>query len=235
MTRTFLDLRNDVTALVIDLPPTVAAAVPRLVNNAIRSIQRKYNFRVMETFIQFTTTPSQPLIATISNFKEFMDRGPYLFHQFRKGEFLVNSTIPDHDSALSTLTITTPAKPRFISSLINSSTGVATFYLVPYPDQNSDWSDGNYQVKFQYYSYSPDLVADEDTNWFTTNADDYIIYKAVGEGFGLDWDYDAMALWLQRAEEKFKEVKLADKYSRLAGVDTFVPFWEGANSPKVRV
>lgn len=232
MARTFLELQTEVSEVVIDLTPAVRARVPRMVNNAIRSIQRKYNFRIMEMLATPTTVAGVTTLTTLTNFKEYRDLGPQIFHQLRKAEGITTATLQDKDRAINFNPVY-PGKPSYISSAIDAN-DLATIYVAPYPDQLSDWGDGNYRIHIPYYAYTVDLVNDGDSNWFTNNADDYVVYKAAAEGFGKDWDYDAMALWLQRAEEKYKEVKLADKYSRLSGVTTLVPLWQGANTPPVR-
>lgn len=229
---TFANIQTSVRQLVIDLPPTVQQSIPRLVNNAIRSIQRKYNFTAMEGEDQIITTPGPPFSTrNIARFKEYQDKGPFLYRSQSKGSKLAVGLFSEINTVLQTTQVDSP---QFLISSLDGSTNIMTFYVIPYTDSNSDFDDGNYRIIIPYYSYTADLVNDDDTNWFTNNADDYIIYKAVGEAFGLDWDYNSMALWLQRAEEKFKEVKLADKYRRLGAIDTLVPNWEGANQPQDR-
>lgn len=231
---TFLSLQTRVQRRVIDLPTAVQAEVPDLINDAIRSIQRKYNFRAMEASVTMVTTEGSlvPTPSTISLFKEYRDKGPFLLQNLARAKRYL--TVLDTDTALATLLNTDePDDPEFISNSVSQS-GVWTFAIAPYPNALSDWDDGAYRIVVPYYAYNAKLVADGDTNWFVDNADDYIVYKATGEAFGLNWDYEAMALWLQRADEKYQEIKGADKKSRLAGVDTFVPMWRGANQPQVR-
>lgn len=232
---TFLELQSEVAALVIDLPPTVQAAVPAYINQAIRSFQRKYNFRAMEVSTTMLTTPGSlsPTPNTIANFKEYRDKGPYMLKFLTKAKRFISALGPDVDLAvLSDPLVST--SPEYLINSVNQTSGVWTFTVAPYPDNLSDWADGNYRIIVPSYNYTADLVASGDVNWFTINAADAIIYKATAEAFARDWDYDAMALWLQRAKEKLDEVIKADKTSRLASVDTFVPMWKGANQPQVR-
>lgn len=233
MARTFVDIQTDVKNYVIDLPTTVQNAVPRLINNAIRSIQRKYNFRAMEASTTFITVSGVIALGSIPNFKEYRDKGPYLLKQKSVARKLLTTVSTDVDQAVLS-DVNLPKMPEFIIDAVDVATGSWTFTLAPYPNQLSDWDDGAYRIVIPSYVYTADLINAGDTNWFTTNADDYIIEKATAEAFGLDWDYDAMTLHLQRAEEKFKEIKMADKYNRLSSVDTLVPMWKGANQPQVR-
>lgn len=233
---TFQDLQTQVEARVIDLPPTVQAAVPQLINEAIRSAQRKHNFRVMEASQQMVTTVGSllPSPNTLPNdFKEYMDKGPYLLRYLVKARRYVTTTGPD--AALAALAdINVPVEPRYLINSVDVNTEITSFSLAPYPDALSDWPDGNYRIIVPYYFYTPKLVNATDTNWFVTHMDDFIVRQATGHAFGLDWDYNSMAVWLQQAETFRAESVKADKMSRLASVDTFVPHWTGANEPQVR-
>jgi hypothetical protein len=232
---TFLEIQDEVAALVIDLPTAVEAAVPSYINQAIRSMQRTYNWRAMEANTTMVTTASSltPTPSTIANFKEYRDKGPYMLHQLSRARQFLTALDTDVDMAvLSDADL--PTIPKYITNSVNPTSGVWTFAIAPYPDDNSDWDDGNYRIIVPSYNYTADLSADGDANWFTLNASDYIIYKATAEAFARDWDYDSMTLWLQRADEKLKEIKKADKTSRLASVNELVPHWEGARKPQVR-
>lgn len=232
---TFITLQNRVKTRVIDLPPAVLGEVPALINEAIRTMQRKYNFRAMEQSVSMVTTLNSliPTPSTIANFKEYMDKGPYLLKALVQAKRYVITSGPD--AALANLDdINNPVEPQFLVNAVDPNTSVTSFSIHPYPDVNSDWPDGNYRIVVPYYAYTPKLVADGDTNWFVDNADDYIVREATGQAFALDWDYNSMAVWLQQAEAKRMEVVKADKMSRLAGVNELVPHWQGANQPQVR-
>lgn len=233
LSMTYSDLKTRVSRRVIDLPPPVVAEVPDLVNDAIRSMQRKYNFRAMEESASFTTAEGVLLLGTIDRFKEYRDDGPYLLRKLIRGRTLLTTVGAIVDKAVLS-DVDLPDEPEFIVNTVNKASGVWSFSIAPYPNTFSDWPDGNYRIVVPYYEYSAKLVNDSDTNWFVDNAEDYIIMKATAEAFGLDWDYDSMALWLQRAEEKFKELKKADATNRLSGVNELVPF-DGAFQPKVRL
>lgn len=230
---TFLAIKTDVAQLIIDLPANVQSAVGTLVNGAIRSMQRGYNYRAMEASNTFVTAEGSLALGTIANFKEYRDKGPYMLRQLSRSKKILTALSTDVDMAVLS-NVDFPLEPEFVINSVNQSTGVWTFTLAPYPDTNSDWDDGNYRIIIPSYVYTSDLVNDGDHNWFTDNAADYITYKAVAEGFARDWDYDSMAIWLQRASEKFKEVRKADMSSRLSSVDSLVPMWRGANQPQVR-
>lgn len=230
---TFLDIKTQVLANVIDLPPSVIAVVPKLINDAIRAAERRYNFKYMENTATFTTVVGQLLLGTTADFKEYRDQGPYVQRQYARAYALTvtnDNGDPNRDVLLNPAQ---PRSPKYIMNSMSNPTNVFTFYVLPYPDLLSDWDDGNYKIYIPYYKYSPLLVNDGDTNWLANNADDYIIEKATGEALKKDWDYNGASVWLQSAENKFIEIRNTDKKLRLSGVTTLVPHWEGANQSMV--
>lgn len=230
---TFLDIKTQVLSNVIDLPPAVSAAVPGLINNAIRSAERRYNFKYMEGIASFTTAAAQLTLGTVARFKEFKDRGPYLFQQYAPARQI---RVALESGEIQQVVIMNPIlpgdRPRWLTVAVDQ-VNTATFSVYPYPDVLSDWGDGNYRVIVPYYAYSPTYSADIDTNWLINNADDYIIMRATAEAFMKNWDYNSLALWKQQDQDKFNEVKQTDKKLRLSGIDTWVPHWEGAEQGMV--
>lgn len=227
------DLITEVTANVIDLPPTVAAAVPALINNAIQAIQRKYNFRAMEAMQSYVTLPNDfRLFGTINNFKEYRDRGPYVLNYLSRSRRLLTNL--DSDVDMATLTNQTLShSPEFIISTLSPASGDHAFSIRPYPDALSDWPDGNYRINIPYYGYTAPLAEPNDDNWFSINANEYIVFKATAEAFMKDWDYQSMSVWLTRADEKYKEVRSADVRERFAQAgDTLIPHYQGTEAPK---
>lgn len=232
---TFLEIKNEVAALVIDLPPTVQSAIGKLVNDAVRSAERKYNFLYMGNSVTGVTTVGTGFVSGsfMPLFKEYQDKGPYVFNHTAKSRRLPVAITYDVDLAILS-SFDFPGSPQFGYVAYDPLDLTANFFVSPPPDLNSDWDDGNYRIVVPYYAFSAPLVNDGDMNGLTLIGDDYIIYKATAEAFGRDWDYDSMALWLQRADEKLKEIIKADKTQRLGAVDALVPMWRGANQPQVR-
>jgi hypothetical protein len=231
----FSDLQTQVQQIVIDLPPAVTAQIPTLINEAIISAERRYNFRAMENSVTTVTTVGSLTLTpdTIPYFKEYRDQGPYLLRYFIKAKSFVATTGPD--AALAALAdINNPTEPAFLINTVNETTGEVDFQISPYPDNLSDWPDGNYRLVIPYYNYTAPLVNPGDNNWFTNYMADYIYRQAAGHAFAMDWDYQSEAFWLQEAEKRFKEAQKADKMNRLSGADELVPMWQGANQPRIR-
>src|SRR5690606_23628102 len=71
---TFSELQTRVQRRVIDLPAAVQAEVPTLINEAMKQLQRRHNFKVMEKVASFTTVAgTQVLGAVPSDWKEWRD------------------------------------------------------------------------------------------------------------------------------------------------------------------
>lgn len=80
--------------------------------------------------------------------------------------------------------------------------------LWPYPDGQSNYTgtttvpmpDGlgnalsvpatQYPILLPYFRYLPPLVQGTDQNWFTDNAEDFIVWYASAQGFRLNWDFE---------------------------------------------
>lgn len=229
----FIDIKTAVLTNLIDLPAAVSAAVPKLINNAIRNAERRYNFKYMEVETGFSTVVGTLFVGSIINFKEYRDQGPYVRRMSSPAYLL--GVVGDNGDVQRELTLGTsyPSWPKYISNSNADVNNKYNFNIWPYPDALSDWPDGSYQVYIPHYRYSAALVADADTNWLVNNADDYIIAKATAEGFKKDWDYNAAAVWTQDAENLFMEVRTTDKKLRLSGVTTLVTHWEGAKQGMV--
>jgi hypothetical protein len=227
----FGQIKTRVQRRIIDLPAAVLAEIPDLVLDAVREIQRKHNFKVMETIqAQNTATLTRVLTTVPSNFKE--RRGlPYWTPS--TGKVRKMGVAVNRQSMLASFEPASDGPPQFLLQSEPTDTGASNWETWPLPDGNSDYSDGQYRISIPYWRYLPALAADTDTNWFTVNAEMYIILRATAAGFGLDWDKENETLWLALANDKYKEVVQLDKLARLAGIDTLVPHTDGAASPQV--
>jgi hypothetical protein len=112
-------------------------------------------------------------------------------------------------------------------------TGIANLEIYPLPDVNSDFSDGEYRIVIPYHAYIPVPGSDSGTNWFTVNAEQYLINEATGYGFGSLEDEMREDRWLAKAEAERMRVIQADKYRMLSTMDTLVPH-KGANEAYLR-
>lgn len=227
-------IRARVEVAIIDLPTHVSAAVDKLINVAHRDIQNKHNFWVMRATQSYTTTlETRSLGATPSDFKEYRDT-PY-FTYFQDGRVKEITVAASPRGPYGAINEEDTGYPLVITQSDPTDTlGASTQSVWPLPDGLSDYVDGEYRIVVPYWKYMPALTGDSSTDWFTVNAEEYIFKRAVAEGFGLDWDDEHMALWMQRAENDLKTIVKADKMRKLVGADTLVPHWQGANNPRLR-
>lgn len=233
---TFATIKARVLLRVIDAPTAVQTEVPTLINEAMRTLQSRHNFKVMEKIASFTTVEGiRTLGAMPSDFKEF--RGEPWSEAFL-GAIWPMTVAANVEGTIIGFTGFDPldtGRPRvLVDSEAPGDDGSRNWEIYPLADGNSDYVNGEYRIKVPYWRYLPALVADAATNWFTTNAEEYLVFKATAEAFALDWDFQSMAVWETKADVKFKEVVRADKLYRMSAVRDFVPFQSG-NDPRLRL
>ena len=225
MTVTYSTLQTRVLRRVIDAPAAVQAEVGSLINDAIRSLQRERHFKVMEaTTGLLTTTVGARTLSTAavpSNFKEYRGK-PY--YQSYLGQTYDMVVVQQRQAAHDLFGIDVDRDIGYPILLLDAEpstvAGARNWEVFPYPDGNSDWSDGEYRVVVPYWKWLPVLSAGGDSNWFTDNADDFIIYKATSAAFALDWDEARSSYWEGEANKLKGEIIKRDKLLRLSSFDT---------------
>lgn len=210
---TFSEIQTEVERRLIDLPAAVQAAVPTLINQAIRDLEDVHNFKVMEATATPTTVLNTRVLAALpTRWKEA--RGRPWFEEDTGGITLLEYS-PDTNSAL--MQHNDDGVGGEPDLLVLTPTGIEIY---PLSDGNSDFGDGEYRVFIPFWQYAADLVAPADTNWFTANAAAYIIDKATADGFKIDWDEGRASFWDKEADKRFRKVINKDKYEWLATTDT---------------
>lgn len=219
---TYQELQDAVAGRVIDLPPYVLADVPRLVNRALRSIQTKHNFKVMETLTSATTAANTRVLKVLpADWKEWNEL-PYLVtNGGRTKELSVYTNRRDIQLEYGTDVTVDIGEPKALLVSEPTDAFVANIEVYPYSDGNSDYSDGQYRVYIPYYRYLPLLSASDDSNWITVNdaGEEYVIAQATADAFPVDWDEERAAIWAQLAANKRAECILQDKRQRLASTN----------------
>ena len=117
--------------------------------------------------------------------------------------------------------------------LVEEPAGSATWSLevYPIPDGLAVTSDGEYPIQLPYWAYLPTPTTND---WFTDNAEEFLVYAATAEGFALlqdpgnyqFWRLKAFgAFWDQRrmAGGELKRAISRDKGMRLSSVYGIVP------------
>ncbi len=212
---TFLEIQNKVKTRIIDLPSAVVSEIPDLVNEAIRDAEDLHNFQAMKAKHAVTTTDvTRKLGDAPSDWKEARAR-PYL----REGqdgtqgtrviEFAVS--LEDMIERFALDDTTDAGGPRFVLEEYNDSTDTLELWVFPFPDTNSLWTNGLYRIVVPYWQYLADLSADGDTNWFTLNADKYIIAQASAEAFLLNQDEQQAGVYGRLASARLARIIRVDK------------------------
>ncbi len=225
---TFAQIQTRVNRRVIDLPSAVTAEVPTLVNEAMKRLQRRHNYKCMEaeTAILTTTIATRTLstAAVPSDFKEYRGSPYYITDAGAFAEMLTaanKNAVQREFSVDDANSIGAPVV--LLDDLPSDEANTRSWAIYPFPDGASDYSDGEYRIQIPYWQYLTVMTNDADTNWFTVEAEEYLTNQAASLAFGLDWDEERMAIYAQLAATEEKDVKDADKKFRLGGVDTLVP------------
>lgn len=231
---TFLELQTEVATALIDTPARVLALVPSFVNRAIRSLQVDHNFRVQKTVVNANTVEGARLLAikpVSTNFKEWRGR-PYRISNLGTQNW-VNWAVSNSEVTAGVNSLSTGFPRWVVEDDAPGTNGNVNINVWPLPDGNSDYVDGEYRVVLPYWKYLDDLAASGDTNWFTSNAHEYIVHTAAGYGFQYDWDEKRMAVWVATSALLKERLIKQDKREIFATVNTLVPHWQGANDAMI--
>lgn len=220
---TFLEIQTAVQTRLIDLPTAVLDAIPSLINEAVKAAEQRHNFKTMEARADFVTVvDARAMTGTFpTDFKEYRGRPWY---QEELGSIRLMHYAPDENSALMKYDASDVGEPKLLLPAPDALT------VFPLPDGTSDYTDGEYRVRVPYWKYVAALAADGDTNWFTQNAEFYLINQATSDGFSIDWDEGRAKYWQGLADTKYAQMILKDKYEWLSTTDTLA-LNSGANGP----
>jgi hypothetical protein len=228
---TYSTLQTRVGHIVIDLPASVQAQIPTLINEAIREIQRAHNFRVNEsTITAVTTLNTRILIAKPSNHLAWRDL-PYIIDvdgrvrhlQWAPNKMAVARDFGLTDGGEADNAILDGMPVALLISEPTDELGTENIEVYPLPDGGSLYSDGEYRIRIPYYKYLTALSSGGGQNWFTNNGEQAIAYKAAAMAFFLDWDEERATVWTQLATKELKDLVLLDKKARLSQVKELVP------------
>lgn len=233
---TYEELQDEVQRNVIDLPTAVQEGVPNYINRALKTLQGKYNFKVMEAEADYVTDVGVRLLDPSTMPTRFKDFRLEPFAIMDDGTFWELNMAPNRTALRRMWGDEDEGAPRtlFMAEPTSTDDFVGSLEVWPLPDGNSDYDDGEYRISFPYWAYVAPLSNNTDTNWFTTNCEEYLIFQATAEAFFVDWDESRAAVWTQRAGVKYEEAKMLDKRSRLTGTRELIPHWQGARKPFLR-
>lgn len=215
----FQEIRNRVEEYLIDLPSETGALVPNWVNRAVRVAEDRHNFRHMEAEVEYTTLEGDRELGPLpEQWKEFRAL-PWL--HLGDGAAREIYWAADQSEALRLYSEDDPddiGAPRHILQTD------ANFEVFPFPDGQSLWDDGEYRVRVPFWRRTAALTASTDENWFTANAEWYLVYAAVGEGMLFNREEQRAEIYITKAETEFQRLVRTDKRSRLDNRFTFAAY-----------
>lgn len=230
----FSTLKERVLRRVIDAPTAVQTEVPLLLNNALLAIQQRYNFEAMKRSASYITTENTRLLGALpTRFKAWRDRPLLLPNEGTNRNRDLLSIQSDEDAQTEWGEDQTGRPSALALSTPTEDSGLSALNVYPLPDGLSDYSDGEYRIKLPYWGYVAPLASDGDTNWFTENAEEFLIFYATAEAFDVDWDDAAMTKYTAKREALFRQVRQLDTALKTAGTDTWVPHWRGARAGQI--
>lgn len=216
---TFAQLKTRVEGYLIELPTFTTGLVGDWINKAITDAEGRHNYHHMEATLTATTTVGvRALAAEPSDWKEVREAPFYLTddgeteemawgitRQLMRRQFAEQDT--DDDGA-----------PEFL--LVDENDGILVY---PFPDGSSDYTDGEYRIHIPYWAYSPALVNNNDTNWWTDNWEWFLTFYAAAEGFLANRDTQEATIYLERAEVERQKSRRRDKQRQRKPVHQLVP------------
>lgn len=132
---TFGEMQDRVKAHVIDVPPATAIEIPTIINDVVRQVQVRHNWRVMESTAELTTSAGTHVLGTVAGFKEIMER-PWL--RFEDGGNREMEWAPSHSVLvrLFALTDTNAAlgRPRYVFLKGVDQNDLAALEVYPFSD-----------------------------------------------------------------------------------------------------
>ncbi len=232
---TFGEIQSAVAGIIIDTPTATVNQIPNFIRRAMRKLHWKHDFRIMEkeTSVLVTTEATRVLAATPSDFMKFRGQ-PYEIDAgggvreliVAPNRVAVLRELGDTRGGESSLSTMSGPPQVILRSEPTDELGASNLEVYPLPDGLSlyaNTSAGEYRIVVPYYRYLTELSVSGDTNWFTTNADEWLTYQAAAEGFFHDHDEERGALWVQKATAVFQDVLQADKLERISVVRELVP------------
>ena len=152
-------------------------------------IYRELRIRAMETAL--SDTIASGVISVPSDFRAlkhaYVNGTPVQWLEQQTTEFIIEN-YPTRSST---------SKPKFIAQ------DGGNFIFGPYPDSA-------YTITGTYYAALTALGTGNETNWFTSNAPDLLLYAALTEAYGLEMDAEMEAKWAARFERAKNAIKKED-------------------------
>lgn len=172
--------------------------IPDFIRMAQKRVERDYNWKCMEGIIH-GATPND-YIALPNKYKETA------WLKVKDGNRYYNLSKTSYEHILNIFPdLNNRGRPRVFATLWPNG----KLYLRPVPDKT-------YNYDFCYYAYTPELVNDTDTNWWTNNAWEVLLYGALLEAETFLIEDQRLVLWANLYKEKIealKKVELSEEFT----------------------
>lgn len=229
---TFQELVSRVSDELIDVPDRTQNHLETFVRQAIRKFQFRHDFNICKTSTAvLTTTAGTNVLSSVpSDFLRFRKELPHIIdNQGNVIELGVSITKQQAEREFGTVdggefsTDTLEGCPKVLTmSEALDVAGTRNFLVYPLPDALSLYTTapaGAYRIRVPYIKLLPALSG-SNSNWFTTNAEEYIAYAATSVGFFFNHDEARGEKWLQRAAQEVQDVLARDKNEAVSGNTT---------------
>lgn len=205
----YLQIKEKVADYIVR-PDMLTTVIPDVVNMVLHDLEQdpEINWKHLEVKQTGTVTSSSDKITIPTRYKESKCL-------FLKGSNLGNRRLLLEKTSYSDLMITYPddENAKSVPALYALSTADSSIVLRPYPDTNYDY-------EWITYNYSTDLSGDTDTNWFTNNAWELLVYGSLSEmqGYLLNPDLITyLPVWQGLYTRKLSKLKAVSAFEDWAG------------------
>jgi hypothetical protein len=219
---TFDEIVDTVEAILQDLPDETVNRIPSFVQEAQRRIEDSHGFLVMESSVIFDAVADTAVLgATPVNWRSKMD-DPSVIDGFGKDSLIrwvqQGNEIVENYNHEDPLMI---GKPE---ALLETAGAIVVY---PRPDALNPvgpvYADGLWRVRVPYWAREATLSPSLQQNWFTANADRFLINHAASQGFLMNRDYPEYARWEGEALLEKRRLVNFDKRARLPRQISFIP------------
>ena len=209
----FLELKQRVQSYLSDVSSDATDQIPAFLRQAQSEIEDRHGFQAMKASIERNTVAADghafidlPSLWLRPRDDPFSTDGlgairpmGWILERYER-----NRLYP------STLTVGAPRH------LMVGDPNISKLEVYPIPDGLAPSGvNGEYTLSCPYWSRLATLSADSSSNWFSTNADHYLIWRAVAIGLSFNWGDDRAGVFAKMAEEEMKKLIRVDKKSNV--------------------
>lgn len=216
----FSQIQDYVKFYILDDPQGVLDRVDTWINQAMRQAEDRHNFLHMHASADFVTSAGVRKLGDLpERFKRI--RG----HPYRTrddgGTLEIDATYSRSDIIRRFNNDSDNDRGNPLMLFINRETD--DIEVFPYPDDNSDYGDGNYRITVPYWEYTADLVSTSDTNWWTDNFPFSLIHQATADGLLALREPETASTHIQLASSEFRRAVKRDSREQLPADLTLTP------------